>query len=156
MPRRATAMMAVLAVFIHCVLGCCARCLTASEHHTPAEHCQANCICCDHHQHDAYVELCLQPAVSLTIAEPSSDADPQQHHECLCCGMAKCAFILNESPSDGLINALLLPADTFWSEISYLPIESVSQNSPRELCHRTSSHATPKVRLHLSLAVLTL
>ncbi|WDI43186.1 hypothetical protein [Bremerella sp. P1] len=158
MPRRATAMMAVLAVIIHCVLGCCARCLSASEHHDHADTCQTSCVCCDHHHHDhGGLELCLQPAVSMMPEEPSSEADPQpDHHECLGCGTAKCAFISNESACDGLTDALLLPAEFSWSDMASLAIESDPQLHPPPIGERTSTNMTPKLRLHLSLAVLTL
>lgn len=156
MPRRATAMMAVLAVIIHCVLGCCARCLSAHEHHDHTDPCQTNCICCDHHHHDARPQLCLQPVTSSPLLEPTSEAAPEPDHDCLGCGVAKCAFIQNESASDGLKDALLLPVDLVWLDMASLAMECDPQLYPLQLTDRASPHITPKVRLHLSLAVLTL
>ncbi|PQO41241.1 hypothetical protein C5Y96_00560 [Blastopirellula marina] len=156
MPRRATAMMAVLAVVIHCVLGCCARCLNASVHHDHSDPCQANCICCDHHHHDAGIEFCCQPASNSIETEFSSEAAPQPDHECLGCGTAKCAFILSESACDGLTDALLLPAELCWSAMEYPSIDCDLQQYPPRFSERTTRHITPKLRLHLSLAVLTL
>jgi len=149
-------MMAVAAVIIHCVLGCCARCLSASEHHAHADACQTNCNCCDHHHPDAGLELCLQPAVSSMPDEPGTEASPKPDHECLGCGTAKCAFILNESACDGLTDALLLPAELSGPDLSRLAIINGPQLHPPWIVERTSAFMTPKLRLHLSLAVLTL
>lgn len=156
MPRRATAMMAVLAVIIHCVLGCCARCLSAHEHQDHADPCKTNCICCDHHHHHARPQLCLQPVSSSPLLEPTSEAAPEPDHDCLGCGVAKCVFIQNESACDGLTDALLLPVDLAWRDMASLAAEYDPQRHTPQQTEGESPHITPKVRLHLSLAVLTL
>jgi len=151
-------MMAVLAVIIHCVLGCCARCVSAGEHPAHTETCHAHCACCDHHEHHhAGHDLCLQPATNLTFEESTADAAPQpEHHDCLGCGKVKCAFILNESPCEGLTDALLLPADLGWSDTAPRPIECDPPPRTRAAGHWPTRHNPAKLRLHLSLAVLTL
>ena len=157
MPKRATAMMAVVAVIIHCVLGCCARCLSAEEHHGQAEQCSASCLCCDHHHHDSDIQLCCQPATSFLPEQAAAEETPHSdHHECLGCGTAKCAFILQESACDGLTDALLLPVDLCWTDTSCPLLTCPAQPAPTGPPRRTLSSMTPKVRLHLSLAVLTL
>ncbi|QDU74268.1 hypothetical protein Pan97_12750 [Bremerella volcania] len=156
MPRRATAMMAVLAVIIHCVLGCCARCLSAGEHHDHADACQTGCLCCEHHHHDARPQLCLQPATSEVPAETTSETVPHPDEQCLGCGKAKCAFIQDESACDGLTDALLGPVDLAWLDTACLAIESDPQFHPPRFSERSTLLLTPKLRLHLSLAVLTL
>ena len=156
MPRRATAVMAVLAVIIHCVLGCCARCLNAGEHHHHDASCQVNCLCCEHHHHAAGTELCLQPAGSWQVEPASSEADSQPEHQCPGCGKAKCAFILKEPISKRLTGDLVLPGEASWVSQAYQPIDIEPQALSTEFFRRKLSYQTPKVRLHLCLAVLTL
>ncbi len=156
MPRRATAMMAVLAVIVHCVLGCCARCLNASDHHHYHEPCQANCICCEHHPHHDDIELCLQPAGSWHLEEASQQTNTQQGSPCPGCGKAKCAFIFKEPMSKRLTGAYMLPTDVSWANQAYQPPVLQPQELPPHFLRRTSAHKTLKVRLHLCLNVLTL
>ncbi|MEW4562105.1 hypothetical protein AB1K70_06245 [Bremerella sp. JC770] len=157
MPRRATAMMAVLAVIIHCVLGCCARCLHASEHHDHTSVCETNCQCCEHHHHhDAGIELCLQPAFSWLPEAPHCEAHSDPDHECPGLHAAKCVFISKKSASDGLTDALLLPVNPSWLGVSGRPLANAPQFQPLRFPRQAPAHNTPKLRLHLSLAVLTL
>jgi len=156
MPQRATAMMAVLAVIIHCVLGCCARCVNASEHHSHTSVCETNCQCCEHHHHHAGIELCLQPAISWLPEAPDCEAHPLPDHACLGYHAAKCVFISKKSASDGLADALLLPVDPSWSGIVSQPLAHTPQFQPRRSSRQAPPHKTPKLRLHLSLAVLAL
>lgn len=153
MPRRATAIIALVAVIVHCVIGCCVRCVNACELvYLDASHANC-CTCCDAHARKRGVDLCCQPATNSSLAEETTE---HGEHDCRGCGSHKCPFILSESPAIGLNETLLSPArlDGWNASLTSIAIPSSLHRRSRRCLALPNSQGD--LRLHLCLAVLTL
>ncbi len=152
MAKRVAACLAVIAVVVHCVIGCCTRCVNACE----AAQLDEIHVCCVCHDYDAWKvegDLCCQPATNSPTASESTE---QGEHACLGCGKHKCPFILSESPASGLTETLLSPVCLIWCDASFEPRESVPTPNQCSFLGLSLPHSQAKLRLHLCLAVLTL
>lgn len=160
MTRRITTMLAVAAVTLHCLLGCCAHCIQACGClQVAAQNCE--CHRCDdgemtHHDH---LELCCQPASNIPAFHENAciaHEAPLQDQQCQGCGLSKFPFIQSESSLTGLIHdaqfdaPLPLFVDTSavcLADSLYRPHPKLPQPSPKP---------SPHVPLHLSFSVLLL
>lgn len=163
MIRQITATLAVAAVMIHCVIGCCARCVNACDCTTIIAGEEVACDCC--HTHEAEYELCCQPVTSesptesfrcdAACCEDHACTDPNcEDHNCDGCGKQKCPFIGSESPTERLIDSLLLSSS--WHATAIVSLPKALEFRLGGLGALGPPHTGGKLRLHLCLAVLTL
>ena len=162
MIRQIAATLAVAAVIVHCVIGCCVRCVNACDCISTVA-CEAGvCPCCHSHELDAELDLCCQPVTSEPLNESSLQDDQGSHspnheeHHCGECSTQKCPFIGSESPVERLIESLLLPAQTSWHASSFVSLPKAPEYRLGGLGALGPPHSGAKLRLHLTLAVLTL
>ncbi len=157
MAKRTAAILAVTAVMVHCIIGCCARCVSACDC-IPIDQCPASCCpCCDMHESHVEIDRCCQPATTCTPAMEITDSDAHDECDCTGCGKHKCAFILSESPSDFLTQTLLSSPSTptTWDALS-LPMTKPQEPNKVRFLDSASPRPQAKLRLHLSLGILTI
>lgn len=152
MGRQAAAMLATVAVMIHCVIGCCVHCANACECLNPDTctlTCSVACDCCV--PTVGSDSLCCQPqGVCFDKVEAGADSHPHPEENHFGCGHSKCSFILTGSPGETLPQWIFLLPD---SGIASAQVDG-AMLSPASLHTVMAPHPAPKLRLHLSLAVL--
>ena len=156
MPRRAIAMMAVIAVIIHCVVGCCARCVNACDCPQADDCSVACCPYCDHHDHDSQSSLCCQPVRNVVATDGCHDHQDHNEHECIGCGKHRCPFIPSESICDGLHDVLTLSACVPTFRLPLFSIVEKSKLGRDRFAGTLSPFPKAELRLHLALTILTI
>ncbi len=151
MQRRTTAMIAVVAVIIHCVVGCCVRCINACDC-LHGDDCAV--ACCDHHNHALNAPPCDQPVRTSIAASCPTKTEGHSERECVKCGKHKCAFILGDSFRDGFRDALALSAFAPTSCIFLIPNTEKQVRGQSKFEGAVSLFPKAELRLHLALAIL--
>lgn len=159
MARRIPAMLAVTAVVIHCVLGCCAKHVHACFM-PPSVSCAEHDTHCGAHQSDEDADHGAQRASAYSSSEACKLDDSGTHRcpegESAPCGENKCPFILTNAPVSSLFFDFLSSS----SVDNWIGLSSVKEDC-RHALRRSLATTVPirhgdALRRHLCLGILLL
>ncbi|MFA8019324.1 hypothetical protein [Bremerella cremea] len=150
MDRRFIAMLAVTAVMIHCVVGCCVRCACACECFH-AQHASENASFCSHLHRQCG---CLDNQHCELCHGGHCDHGHGPHEPCVECLKVKSSFIPSDSSWDGVVARARVLSETLppgADFVAVLPSHHAAWKSWDPRSHRPQSGG---LRRHLTIAVL--